>query len=257
MMSTVGIIGYGNMGEAIYHVLEKAVGPKNLYVADPHQEKLAHLLPGHGATDPSAILSKVEVVILAVKPQSFSELAANLSQRLKGKKVLSIMTGVTLDSIKKQTGATDIVRAMPNLPLRVGLSLTAWIPSQNGSWAIPLLSLLGDEVRVQTEEQVDAMASLSGSGPAYFYYMCEMLATKAEALGFDAEQARKIAEATFVGSAELLWNDIKSAAEWRQAVTSKGGITAAAIKHLESKHFPEIFHEAIDKAKERATELRL
>ncbi len=254
-MTTIGIIGYGNMGQAIYHVLEKAFGSDKLYVVDPHAEKLSHLPKGHGSADVAAVLDKIDIVILAVKPQSFVQLATSLQMRLKGKKIFSILAGVSLASLQSNTGATDVVRAMPNLPLKVGLALTAWIPSQSGAWALPILNALGDDLRVSNEDLLDAVGALSGCGPAYFFYLCELLARKAEALGFDSEQAQKIAEATFVGSAELLSYDIKSASEWRQAVTSKGGMTAAALEHLQKQGFEKTFDEAVDQSLQRAKAL--
>ncbi len=110
-MSRIGIIGFGNMGQAIYRILD-AEGA-HILVADPHQEKLRLLPKGHGTTDTVAMLKDVDTVIIAVKPQSFSSLIAQIGNALKGKKLLSIMTGISAQRLKKETGASAVVRAMP------------------------------------------------------------------------------------------------------------------------------------------------
>ncbi|MDP1835693.1 MAG: pyrroline-5-carboxylate reductase [Chlamydiales bacterium] len=251
-MTTIGMIGFGNMGQAIYHRLEQAFGADSLYVVDHHTDKL----PKQNSGTSLDVLEPAEVVIIGVKPQSYTELAVTLNGCLANKRVISIMTGISLDQLSRTTGSKDIVRTMPNLPIKIGKGLTGWIGTQKGDWVIPILQALGQEVRVDTEDQLECITATSGSGPAYFFYLCELLAQKAEAYGFSSEQSRRIAEATFVGSAALLDSEDKSAEQWRQAVTSKGGTTNAAITSLQANHFGEIFQEAIDKARLRAIELK-
>ncbi len=253
-MSKIGIIGFGNMGQAVYRILD-AEGAY-VFVADPHQEKLQILPVGHGTTDTLAMLHNVDTVILAVKPQSFSSLMSQVRDALKNKKLLSIMTGISCQRIKKETGGRGIVRAMPNLPLQVGKGLTAWYSdSKDCEWALGILRAMGEELRVQREELMDAVTAISGSGPAYFFYLCELLAAKAVAYGFSEEEAQKLAKATLVGSGALMDSSDKSPTEWRQAITSKGGTTQAALQYLAENSFEQVFSHALDKAKERAEEL--
>ncbi len=252
----IGIIGYGNMGEAIYRMLTDVFGVSNVYVADTHPEKLEGLPPDHVSADPRVISEQVDVLILAVKPQAFVAAAKALGD-LKQKRVMSIMAGVSVASLQQHTGASEVVRTMPNLPLRVGKGLTAWYSSdvKDFTWVTDILDALGEHMRLEREELIDSVTAISGSGPAYFFFLCHLLFEKGVAYGFSLDQAQKLAEATLIGASALLESDTKSAGEWCKAVVSKGGTTGAALYHLQVSGWDRIFSEAVDCAKNRATEL--
>lgn len=248
----VGIIGFGNMGKAMFHPLQKLVGEENVYVADAHAEKLPAL---NSSVDAVEVVEQVDVVILCVKPQSLDATAHQLQDRLQDKRLLSILAGVTLDTLQTKTGCRDIVRAMPNLPLLVGKGFTAWTASQDGDWAVELLRAFGQDMRVEDEAQLDAVTAVSGSGPAYFFYLCELMARHAVEYGFSPEQAHTMAEATLIGSAGLLALGTHSAQQWRESVTSKGGTTHAAITFFQTHGAEELVAGAMDSAKARAEQL--
>lgn len=149
---------------------------------------------------------------------------------------------------------------MPNLAASVGQSLTGWVASKSAKPAdrklvAKIFSSFGTEMELKNENMINSLTALSGSGPAYFFYMTELLQKKAERLGFAAEQAKMIAEKTLIGSAGLIGLNIKDAADWRKSVTSKGGTTEKALEHMKDKGIGRIVFGAVDKAKKRAEEL--
>ncbi len=234
----IAIIGAGKMGTAIHKALEG---------------KFDVVLCGRGED------CDAEVVLFCVKPQDFAACVEGLGVDLSGRLVISIMAGVSLKTLAEKTGATQVVRSMPNLPLQVGRGFTAWVASdgvKEKSFVKSIFAAIGEEMEVDEESKLDAITALSGSGPGYFFYFCEVLEAKARDWGFSEEEARKIVRATFLGSAGLLELNEKSAAEWKLAVKSKGGTTEAALNCLEQGGFDTLVKEALEAAKKRSQELR-
>jgi len=233
MSEKIIIVGAGKMGSAMLSALPNATAVDK-------------------ETDLAEVLPDADIIIFAVKPQDFTELKLDLPDKL----IISIMAGISIEKIKAITSSKKIVRSMPNLPLQVKAGLTAWLATPEVEDTKPIkkiFSSFGEEIEVQNESDLDKITALSGSGPAYFFYLCELIQEKAEALGFTPEQAKKIASQTFIGSAQLLNSSEKSAAEFRTAVTSKGGTTEAALAEL--KPLQQILNTAIDAAENRAKEL--
>jgi len=252
----IALIGYGNMGSAIYRGLANIFPEEDIHICDKSPQK--GLKNYH--ININNVLGLVDVVIIAVKPQQFEELSKSLEGNIKDKLVISIMAGVTIAKIKKLAGAGKVVRAMPNLAASVGESLTGWVAGRSASQddktlAARIFSSFGTGIELKNEKMIDSLTALSGSGPAYFFYLCELLQKKAVKMGFNAINARTIAEKTFTGSAKLMGLKIKEAEEWRNAVTSKGGTTEAALEYMEKHGLAEIIDAAVDNAKERAAEL--
>jgi len=252
----IALIGFGNMGSAIHKGLLKIYPAKDIYICDRNPR------PGvkNFYTDADKALVRADAVILAVKPQQFEELASGLTVKMAGKLLISIMAGVSIAKIQKLTGAKRIIRSMPNLAASVGESLTGWIASKSAKptdkkLAAGIFKSFGASVELKNENMINALTALSGSGPAYFFYLCELLQKKAERLSFKADQAKLIAEKTMIGSAKLIGLNLKDAADWRKSVTSKGGTTEKALQYMKKRAFGQIFTIAIDKAKKRAEEL--
>lgn len=252
----IALIGFGNMGSAIYRGLLKYYPADDLFVCDK--------TPRSGVQnfhkDADKIIGPANVAILAIKPQQFTELAESLKSGMKNKLVISIMAGVSIAKIKKLTGAKKVIRSMPNLAASVGLSLTGWIASKDvkpadKKLAEKIFSSFGSAIELKTENMINALTALSGSGPAYFFYLTELLQKKAVALGFVDSQAKLIAEKTLLGSAGLIGLNLKTAEGWRKSVTSKGGTTEKALEYMKKYGFGRIVTNAVDKAKKRAEEL--
>lgn len=201
-------------------------------------------------------------VLLAVKPQSFAEVAAALRPVLGPARrvVLSVMAGVPTAAIRAALGdQTAVIRMMPNLPARIRKSTTAVAlgeGTQEGDdrFATDLFSAIGRTVPV-AEPLMDAFTAVAGSGPAYLFYLAEAMTKAAVEIGFDRDTARWIVRWTLGGAAALLEGTDQPPETLRAAVTSKGGTTAAAVAVLDDAKVIEAFVRAIGAARDRGREL--
>jgi len=269
MKKTIGIIGAGNMGGAIYQILKKSRLAKRVYICDQHSDKIDALKARADVLSLRDLLTRSDIIILAVKPQSFKDLAEEIKIKVGDKIIVSIMAGVSTHTISDLLGCdmdrsrpvrTKVVRAMPNMPAQIGQGAIGWFANNHvvrteKLEVAKLLSALGLVVEFKREALLDVVTAVSGSGPAYFFYLCEQLEAGAIKLGLDKKTARVLAEQTFWGSAALLKSKGVGAGELRQAVTSRKGTTAAAIGILEKKGFAKIFECALSAAFKRAQEL--
>jgi pyrroline-5-carboxylate reductase len=200
-----------------------------------------------------------DAVVLAVKPSDLAEACRGLSEHRYGR-VLSIVAGATTASIEKLLWpAAVVIRAMPNTPALIGagasaISPGAWAGAEDLDWAEAVLSSIGKVVRVP-EAQLDAVTGLSGSGPAYIFLVAEALIEAADAAGLPGEVAEGLVVQTLLGSARMLAESGHSPAELREAVTSPGGTTAAALEVFERAGLKAIFLEAVLAATERSRAL--
>lgn len=232
-MKKIAIIGAGKMGTALAAQLKKKFSVQLI--------------------DRNTKMKQCDIVILAVKPQDFDEVKINLENEL----LISIMAGVSLKKLAEKTGAKKIVRSMPNLALRVGAGFTGWIGKnvKEKKLVREIFSMFGEEIEVKKEDDLNAITALSGSGPAYFFYICELLAESAADFGFSQKDAEKIAASTLIGAAALSKNKNESFAELRKAVSSKGGTTEAALNDFAKNNFSKIFKGGVQKARARSKEL--
>lgn len=237
MNAKIAIIGAGKMGTAMHDALISVFSPDAVLLCDR-------------STD-FVVLAQYDVIIFAVKPQDFEACIKGITADLSKKIILSIMAGVSLEKLSAQTGAAKVVRVMPNMALQARTSFTPWVGSSTvieKALIQKILSSFGAEMELMAESQIDAVTPLSGCGPAYFFYLCELLQQKAVKVGFTEEQGRLIAEQTFTGAAKVLTDKKMSAADLRSAVTSKGGSTEAAFQSFANDHFAEIFEKGLDAA---------
>jgi|WetSurMetagenome_2_1015567.scaffolds.fasta_scaffold199357_2 pyrroline-5-carboxylate reductase len=256
----IALIGFGNMGSAIYKGLLKIYPAKDILICDNNADRINNIPRENLFTDADKALTKADVVILAVKPQQFKELADGLKVDLSQKLMISIMAGVSIVKIQKLTGTKRVIRSMPNLAASVGESLTGWVASKSAKpvdrkTAALIFTSFGAQVELKNEKMINALTALSGSGPAYFFYLCEIVQKKAERLGFSPAQAKLVAEKTMTGSAKLIALDLKDASDWRKSVTSKGGTTEKAMEYMKKHGMARVVSKAIDKANKRAEEL--
>jgi pyrroline-5-carboxylate reductase len=247
IMNKVCIIGLGNMGRAI----SDALGSMSMFKVFGCEK----------GDDTNECISKSDLVIIAVKPQSFAELAKSIDTDLSDKMVVSIMAGVSIERISKELSAKMVVRVMPNLPLKVNQALSAWycndrISEDQKMTIKSILGVFGEEIEVDYESQIDMITALAGSGPAYFYRFSRALKRKAVSLGFDEVVARKIARTTFLGAAGLL-NTVENCCGGKmiKMISSEGGTTEAALDSLENAEIDKVMSDAIDAAIKRSKEL--
>jgi len=259
-MISTAIIGAGNMGSAFYKGLSSQGKAGQIWLCDQHADKLQDAPMDRRIDDPANAGNVAACILLAVKPQSFADLMAAVDDAWSDKLVISIMAGITMKTIADATGASAIVRAMPNLGARVGHSITGWYPSAAVTpaqlkHAGELFSAIGMSVRLREESQIDGFTAVAGSGPAYVFLLAELLENAARDLGIDAAVSAQIAR-ELLGAGSLLLNEQeKGATQWREAVTSKGGTTEAALRVMEEKGLSQIFSDAIAAATERSRSL--
>jgi pyrroline-5-carboxylate reductase len=262
----IAFIGGGNMAEAILSsVLAKGITKaKEITVSDVAENKRVSLQHKYqvDVTDNNveAIKGK-DIVVLAIKPQIFGEVAPQLKGRLKpGQLVISILAGKSLQSLRSGLAHDCIVRSMPNTPAQIGEGMTVWTPTaQVGAlqqrWAASILGVMGAEICVDDEKYLDMTTAVSGSGPAYVFFWVEAMTEAAVKLGFTPEVALKLVMQTLLGSAHLLQKSGKTPAELRRMVTSPGGTTAEAIATFEKGGFTALVTQAVTAAYERAKSL--
>lgn len=262
----IGIIGCGNMGEAIFsHLSDVCEKSTMLKVSEADPAKIDHIQAKYKViveTDNNSLVKFADVVILAVKPQDLGELlkkevCCGIS---KNKLLISVAAGISTGYIESIVGKEiPVVRAMPNMAAQIGSSVTSLSAGKAAGpehikLAGDIFSTVGDCVEID-EKLVDAVTAISGSGPAYFFYLIESLVESALELGLDKETAGKLVLKTALGSAKLLEALQEDPAALRKKVTSKGGTTEAAFKIFNARKFKDIVTDAVKAAHERSKEL--
>ncbi|MFA6078526.1 MAG: pyrroline-5-carboxylate reductase [Candidatus Omnitrophota bacterium] len=262
----IGIIGCGNMGEALLSrlsmIIEKSTSIMVTETDEARREYIEDKYKVIVGLDNNYLVKYSDVVIIAVKPKDVGTLLKDeLCCSLEPKKLaISIAAGITIKDIEKVIGKdVPVIRAMPNMPALVGEGMTAIsrgtaVSDEDVKSAKEILSVIGDVVLVD-ESLMDSVTAISGSGPAYFFYLAESMIEAAEELGLDKDLARKLVFKTALGSAKLLSCVGEDPAVLRAKVTSKGGTTEEAIKVFESKKLRGIIIEAAKKARDRSKEL--
>lgn len=267
-MNKVAIIGCGNMG-LIYansFLRYKIVVKENLLLVEKNierQKSLSAMNLGRVVTTDDKAIAECNIVILAVKPQDFSELSESLKSVLHPNSVvLSIMAGTEIAYIQKLLGHPYIVRAMPNLPVEISMGMTAFssskeLPHDKILLVENLLSTTGRTLYLQEEQQLNAVTALSGSGPAYFFYFMKYLIDAGVKMGLDEHVSSILAKQTMLGSFHLINNGQKTLDEYITSVASKGGTTEAALKTFNEGGMDLTIVNALLNAEKRAKELSI
>ena len=259
----LGIIGCGNMGSALAKgILSKKILPfNNIYISDKDAGKMKPLYKKFGirVSTNEEIAKKCIFIIVAVKPQECEALFRSISGMLDSSQhIISIMAGVPISKIELLTNKKiAITRAMPNMAALAGKGITCISHNKvvkQRAMAHKFFSAVGDVMEIE-EKQMDAVTAVSGSGPAYFFYLAEALAETAVKLGIKREKAVMLAAATLVGSGALL-DGLKLTPEALIArIASKKGTTEAALNVFKSKKFKELVATAVNAAVKRSKEI--
>ncbi len=271
-LPTIAFLGAGSMARAILAGLLKpgVTVDGGIRVTNRTQAKAAELADTEGVTayatevDADANLKAIDgaqIVIIAVKPYMVPDLLAEIGTSLApGTLVLSVAAGVTIDTFESLLPDTvHVIRTMPNTPAVVGMAVTGVSAGTRSSEAdleltSALFATVGD-VLVVPENKLDALGSISGSGPAYVFYLIEQLTETAISKGFTPEEAAVMVNGTFLGASALLAVSDKLPSELRRQVTSPAGTTERAVWELEKGGLKELFDTATDAAVARAKEL--
>jgi pyrroline-5-carboxylate reductase len=261
------LIGAGRMGSALLKGWLKS-GAKSIQVVEPQPSpelrKLAKAKKISLFAVPSQVKRKPSVCVVAIKPQVLKgEAAALAGFAASGALMLSIAAGTSIAALTKAWGRkARIIRAMPNTPGAIGAGITGLYAARgvtpaDRKRAIALLSALGQTEWVAKEELIDSVTAVSGSGPAYLFLMAEALTEAGIAEGLPRAQAETFARATVAGAGALLAADRSTASALREAVTSPGGTTAAALSVLMADDgLVALMKRAVQAARKRAEELR-
>lgn len=260
------LIGAGNMGRTFGHgfIQTGTVAPTELYVLDRGTSKaplIRTFSQNELQTSPDAFIREMDLLIICVKPQDFSALAESIKPYLhKDQIVLSIMAGITVSRLQQELELPKVVRAMPNLPSQIGMGMTVFTISEEVSRVETftvqnLLSTTGKVLFVENEALIDSSTAVSGSGPAYVFYIMQGMIDRAKQMGFKESEARMLVMQTFMGSIHLLQQDELSCEEWINKVCSKGGTTEAALKQFSEKEFLQALWAGLDAARYRAEQL--
>ena len=275
---TVGFIGAGNMGEAIIGaIINSDLLPASMvYISDANTNRRAYLAEKYqviGLDSNIDLFETCQIVFLAVKPQQMPDILEELSNRKnytvpEKKLIISIAAGYPIRKLEgklysklneKEIQNLPIIRVMPNTPALVlsaisGMSPNRYATEGDISSTQTLLEAIGTVIRFD-EDQLDAVTALSGSGPAYVFYLVESLIHAGTQVGLDTNAAIMLATKTLSGSVKLLEASGESPENLRRKVTSPGGTTEAAIKVFETRGFKDTVAEAIVAATRRAREL--
>ena len=267
LTGTLVLVGAGKMGGAMLEGwLKGGADPARVVALDPAPpQEVQKLLANKGVrlNPPVSGITDAEVVVVAVKPQIMEDVLPGVVP-LKASKplILSIAAGKTIASFERHFGAgAAVIRTMPNTPAAVGRGITAMAANANVSaaqmdLARTLLSAVGEVVTVDTEALIDAVTGVSGSGPAYVFYMTECLAAAGEKMGLPKDVAMQLARATVAGAGELMRASGIEAATLRQNVTSPKGTTYAALEVLMADDgMQPMMNRAVEAATLRSREL--
>ncbi|BDV31695.1 pyrroline-5-carboxylate reductase [Microbacterium terricola] len=270
-LPSIAILGAGSMGGAILHgLVTSGLAGAGLTATNRSAAKAAELADLAGVTSVAleehpdantAAAASADIVLIGVKPAMVPDLLREIAAVLRpGTLVVSLAAGVTISTFEGILGAEiPVLRSMPNTPALVGRAVTGLAASASTSEADlalvqRLFQTVGTVITVD-ESQIDALSTISGSGPAYVYFLIEEFAKAAVDKGFTEEQARLMTEQTLIGAAALLEASGEEPAELRRRVTSPKGTTERAIGVLEKARLEGIFTEATDAALARAKEL--
>ncbi|MCS7151698.1 MAG: pyrroline-5-carboxylate reductase [Endomicrobia bacterium] len=263
-MKRIGVCGCGNMGEVLVESAKSLVGSKNVFCFDIDSLKLKRIRNQYNVQVVKSnieLVEKSDVFIVAVKPQQIKELFNEISRVVdKNKVVVSIAAGIKIKTISSfLCGEIQIIRAMPNLPLKVGSGVTAicknkFCTEKNYLFVKQLFEKKGVVIEIP-ETKMDLITAFSGSGPAYIFYIAEILERIANKLGLPKRVIPIVVNYTILGAAEMLVKQKLQAKVLKDAVTSKGGTTEQALKVFYENNLDGIFFKAVNKAFLRAKEL--
>ncbi|GAB0155514.1 pyrroline-5-carboxylate reductase [Chryseobacterium sp. Alg-005] len=263
----IAILGAGNMGLSFSKSFLKyeLIKPENLHLITRNKSRVSKIKEEFPYSSISVFQDVDEIdadlIIIAVKPQDFQSVAENIRFTLKeNQMILSIMAGIKIGKIQKLLHHPLVVRAMPNSPTLLGMGITGYTAADGISFSQlihieRLLNSTGRSVYLEEEDLLDGVTALSGSGPAYFYYIIDAMIKAGVEMGIEENLSKLFVKQTMLGAYHLINNSEKSLEELIKDVASKGGTTEAALRTFEENHFKDILKKGILNAEKRAQEL--
>jgi pyrroline-5-carboxylate reductase len=268
MDDKLAIIGGGNMAESIIAgVLGTGLlAPEAILVTNRSVGKLERLQARWGVQisyDNAHAAHWGSTILLAVKPVDMRAALASLQGTIDGKLVISVAAGVGITQVQRwlDDATHPVVRVMPNTPAQVGEAMSAWVAStavtpEQCAQVRRLLGALGREIAMTEEDALDQVTAVSGSGPAYLFYLAEQLIESGRSIGLSEDDARELVLQTIWGAAKMLRQGTAAPGTLRQAVTSKGGTTEAALAEFAHGDLPGVISRGVHAAWRRGGEIR-
>ncbi|HEX6930219.1 MAG TPA: pyrroline-5-carboxylate reductase [Gammaproteobacteria bacterium] len=265
--TTIAFIGGGNMARSLIGgLISGGCETDRIRVADPFPEALETLAEKFGVhvtADNAAVADQADVIVLAVKPQVMPQALDSIRAAVRKNRplIISIAAGITEQLIRTGLGGSAaVVRTMPNTPALLRCGATALyandeVTEAQREKAESILRSVGIVRWVDEEQHLDVVTAVSGSGPAYFFLLMELLEKAGRDLGLPAETARLLTLQTAYGAARMALESAEEPGKLRERVTSPGGTTAAALNHLSATGFAENFTAAVRAASNRSAEL--
>ncbi len=260
-MAEVVLLGCGNMGMALLKSAVRCRDVDRIVVVDKRAEQLERASGMYPDVECRQTVPELEdgLLILAVKPQDVSGVAEQIRDKIGEEvSVLSVCAGITRGYLKKVMGVEHVIRAMPNTPGLISAGITGVVYEEgipHLEVALEILKGLGEVLRLEKEEDLDVVTAISGSGPAYYFFLTEQLRDFGIGAGLSEEVAERLARRTAYGAGLLLEKFSGKCEELRRMVTSPGGTTEAAIKYMTEKGVGDILKGAFERARIRAKEL--
>ncbi|OXU15183.1 pyrroline-5-carboxylate reductase [Sedimentisphaera salicampi] len=263
----IGFIGAGNMAEAIIKGLisNKVYNCDEINISDISDNRLEYMQSAYSINTfkyNNLLVSSSDLAVLAVKPQVAGEVMEALDDFPADKPVISIAAGLRIEKITKLLGDRPVIRVMPNTPALAGWGAAGIFANKKGEKHLPLakkiFSAIGEAFVLSSEDDMNIVTALSGSGPAYFFLLMEEMINAGIELGLDEKLASDLTIQTAIGAAMLARqgnNDSETPEDLRKKVTSPGGTTEAALKELENNQLGALVMLAVSRAKQRSEEL--
>ncbi|MBJ8470082.1 MULTISPECIES: pyrroline-5-carboxylate reductase [Acinetobacter] len=261
--SNICFIGGGNMAQALIGgLISRGLPPTRITVSDP-VEQIRQLLQEkevHVTQDNVAAIQNADVVVLAVKPQVLATVLRPLKGLLSDKLVISIIAGAEIQTISNLIDSNRIVRVMPNTPALVqtgahGIYANDVVGTSDRELTSQILAATGLTIWVNSEAQIDAVTAVSGSGPAYFFYLMESMIRAGKNLGLDEKVATALTLQTALGAAQMAITSSNTPSELRKNVTSPNGTTQAALEVFDRAQISQNIQSALAAAQKRSQEL--
>lgn len=266
LSANISFIGGGNMAQALIGgLLSQGLPATRVTVSEP-VAAIRDMLAFKGLSvteDNVAAIEQADIIVLAVKPQLMAAVLAPLAGKLKNQLVISIAAGIGIDTLSRLLGGyRRIVRAMPNTPALIqagatGLYADVEVADHDRIQAAKVLGAAGLVIWVDEEKKLDAVTAVSGSGPAYFFYMMEAMIQAGKELGLDERTAVTLTLQTALGSAQMAVTSEQSPTQLRKNVTSPNGTTQAATDSLDAAHVAQHIRDALAAAARRSEELAI
>ncbi|MFT4021045.1 MAG: pyrroline-5-carboxylate reductase [Acinetobacter sp.] len=260
---TISFVGGGNMAQALIGGLISRGFPQQQIRVSAPSEKTRNILREKNIevfADNSEAVKNADIVVLAVKPQMMAHVLKQLHGQLQEKLIISIAAGITVDLIQRLSGSSRVVRVMPNTPALVqtgahGMYAAENVDEKDRQLTTQIMAATGLGLWVERETQIDAVTAVSGSGPAYFFYLMESMIRAGKNLGLDEKTATTLTLQTALGAAQMAISSDRSPSELRKNVTSPNGTTQAALDVFDRAQVSQNIQSALAAAQKRSQEL--